>query len=94
MLKIAHRGYSYKYEDNTLASFLGAIKEGFDMIELDIQMCKEGTLVIYHDLFIKGQFVKDLCVHELKEINPDLLTLNELFVCLDLRPWYLIYVRR
>lgn len=79
MLKIAHRGYSYKYKDNTLPAFLGAIEEGFDMIELDIQMCKDCELVIYHDLYIEGYFVKDLCVEELKKINPDLLLLNELF---------------
>ena len=33
MLKIAHRGYSSKYRDNSIEAFIGAIQEGFDMIE-------------------------------------------------------------
>ena len=39
-MKIAHRGY--KYIDNSILAFENAIKEGFDMIELDIQLCKSG----------------------------------------------------
>ena len=37
MLKIAHRGYSHVYGDNTKESFLQACRSDFDMIELDIQ---------------------------------------------------------
>ena len=33
MLKIAHRGYSSKYRDNSIEAFIGAIQEGFDMIQ-------------------------------------------------------------
>ena len=36
-LKIAHRGYVNTNKENTIGSFLDAIVNGFDMIELDIQ---------------------------------------------------------
>ena len=49
MLKIAHRGYSEKYGDNNMISFREALYAGFDMIELDILLCRTGEIVIYHD---------------------------------------------
>ena len=56
MLKIAHRGYSYKYKDNSIEAFIGAIEEGFDMIELDIQLCKDDEIIIFHDTMIYSRF--------------------------------------
>ena len=52
MLKIAHRGYSDKYKDNTLEAFEHAVRNHFDMIELDIQLCKSGEIIVYHDIII------------------------------------------
>lgn len=46
---IAHRGYSGIAPENTMASFERAIDIDADMIELDVQMTKDGQLVIYHD---------------------------------------------
>ncbi len=46
---IAHRGYSGIAPENTRASFERAIDIGADMIELDVQMTKDGQLVIFHD---------------------------------------------
>src|SRR3989344_4304266 len=49
MLKIGHRGaYGYAPE-NTLKSFQKAIELGVDVIELDVQVCKSGELVVIHD---------------------------------------------
>ena len=46
----AHRGYSGKYPENTMLSFRKAIEEGgTDSIELDIQLSKDGKMVIIHD---------------------------------------------
>ena len=47
---IAHRGYSGKYGDNNMMSFQAAYDNGFNMIETDVQLCKTGEIVIYHDL--------------------------------------------
>jgi len=49
MLKIAHRGYSELYPENTLPAFEKAIEAGADMIELDIHLSKDGELVVIHD---------------------------------------------
>ena len=64
MLKIAHRGFSGKYGDNNLDSFQAAIDNGFDMVELDIQMCKSGEIVVYHDRYIDNQLIINLPINK------------------------------
>lgn len=46
---IAHRGYSSEFPENTLASFAGAFDIGVDYIELDVQITKDGEIVVFHD---------------------------------------------
>lgn len=48
-LFIAHRGYSARYPENTLAAFNGAIDAGAHMIELDVCLSKDRQLVVIHD---------------------------------------------
>jgi glycerophosphoryl diester phosphodiesterase len=48
-LKIAHRGYSSKYPENTMPAFEQAAAAGADMIELDIRLSRDGRLVVIHD---------------------------------------------
>ena len=87
-LKIAHRGYSVlkKYE-NTFFSFKNAIKKNFDMIELDVHLCKSNDIVIYHDDYLKHddkyKYIRDLTFKEIREINPYVITLPFLFRCID-----------
>ena len=69
MLKIAHRGYSAKYKDNSIDAFIGAIEEGFDMIELDIQLCKGDEIVIFHDTMIHDKEIIDMTLTELEELS-------------------------
>ena len=45
----AHRGYSGKYPENTLLAFEKAIEAGVDGIELDVQLTRDGELVVIHD---------------------------------------------
>lgn len=45
----AHRGFSGKYPENTLLAFKKAIEAGADGIELDVQLTKDGEIVIIHD---------------------------------------------
>ena len=54
---IGHRGYSSCFIDNSRESFENAIHIGFDMIELDINICKSGELIVYHDLFIFNKLI-------------------------------------
>ena len=48
-LFIAHRGYSARYPENTLAAFNGAIDAGAHMIELDVCLSRDRHLVVIHD---------------------------------------------
>ena len=45
----AHRGASVDAPENTLASFSKAIEDMADVIELDVQMTKDGYIVVMHD---------------------------------------------
>lgn len=45
----AHRGFSGKYPENTMLAFEKAIEAGADGIELDVQLTKDGEVVIIHD---------------------------------------------
>ncbi|WP_309090961.1 glycerophosphodiester phosphodiesterase [Domibacillus sp.] len=45
----AHRGASGTYPENTMAAFRAAAQKGADGIELDVQMTRDGELVIIHD---------------------------------------------
>jgi glycerophosphoryl diester phosphodiesterase len=47
--KIAHRGASGHYPENTRLAFTKAIEAGADMIELDCQLSLDGHVVVFHD---------------------------------------------
>lgn len=47
--KIAHRGASGVYPENTRLAFVKAIEAGADMIELDCQLSRDGHVVVFHD---------------------------------------------
>ncbi len=70
----AHRGASGYAPENTLDAFRKAVEMGADGIELDVQMTKDGELVVIHDETInrvsngKG-WVKDYTYEELKKFN-------------------------
>jgi len=69
MIQIAHRGYSNKFGDNNIESFLQAIHSGFDMIEIDIQLCKTGEIVVFHDTYLNNRAIVDYTLEELDEKN-------------------------
>jgi len=71
----AHRGSSYEYPENTLLSFEKAAKvKGIAGIEFDVQLTKDGEIVVIHDESIdrtldgKG-YVRDYTLEELKKFN-------------------------
>ena len=83
ILSIAHRGYSAKYKGNTWSAFKNVKNKGFDMIEIDIQLCKTGEIVIYHDLFLKNQRIINLTLKEVKKKKKSIITLQEFFKYFD-----------
>jgi len=73
-LKIGHRGAAGYCPENTFASFYKAIESGVDYLEIDLQMTKDGELVIIHDSTVnrttngKGK-VKDMTLQELQSLD-------------------------
>ncbi|GKV68129.1 glycerophosphodiester phosphodiesterase [Sporosarcina sp. NCCP-2716] len=45
----AHRGASGNYFENTMKAFEGAVQEGADGIELDVQRSSDGVFFVIHD---------------------------------------------
>lgn len=45
----AHRGFSGRAPENTLAAFRAAIEAGCDMIELDVHLSRDNQVVVIHD---------------------------------------------
>jgi glycerophosphoryl diester phosphodiesterase len=48
-LVIAHRGHSIEVPENTLEAYRRAIELGAEMIECDVNMTRDGELVMIHD---------------------------------------------
>ncbi len=48
-LVLAHRGASVLEPENTLAAFQRALADGADGVELDVQRCATGEVVVFHD---------------------------------------------
>ena len=48
-LTIAHRGHSLEVPENTIDAYRRAIDLGIEMIECDVNMTKDGQLVMIHD---------------------------------------------
>lgn len=49
LLTVGHRGVMGVEPENTLRSFVRADREGFDVIELDLHLSRDGALVVMHD---------------------------------------------
>jgi glycerophosphoryl diester phosphodiesterase len=48
-LSVAHRGHSIAYPENTLETYRKAIELGAEMIECDVNITRDGILVMMHD---------------------------------------------
>ncbi|MDR2078940.1 MAG: glycerophosphodiester phosphodiesterase [Treponema sp.] len=74
MIVIAHRGFSGMYPENTMLAFKKAQEAGADAIEMDIQLTKDGIVVIIHDesvdrvTAVRGM-VRDFTFDELQKLN-------------------------
>lgn len=70
----AHRGFSASFPENTMAAFIEAEKAGADGIELDIQLTKDGEIVVIHDEKVDRTtsgigYVKDFSFKEIRKLN-------------------------
>lgn len=55
---IAHRGGAGLRAENTLAAFAHAIALGADGAELDVQLSKDGEVVVFHDYRLKAELCR------------------------------------
>ena len=71
----AHRGCSQRYPENTLLAFeKAAAVQGLTGIELDIQLTKDGQMVVIHDERVDRTtegigFVRDYTLSEIKRLH-------------------------
>lgn len=78
VMYIAHRGVSKKLRDNGLEAInLAVMSTEYDGVEIDVQLCKSGEIVLYHDINLHGHFIRDLNYDELKLY--DIISLEDLY---------------
>ncbi len=71
---IAHRGFCSRYPENTLLAFQKALEEGVDGIETDVQLTRDGQIVLIHDESVDrttgaAGWVRDYSLEELQELD-------------------------
>jgi len=70
----AHRGASAYRPENTLEAFSAAVEQGADGIELDVQLSKDGEIVVAHDARLERVsngtgYLNDYTLDELKTLD-------------------------
>ena len=55
MYVIGHRGAAGLAPENTRAAFSKALTIGVDAVELDVQLSKDGVVIVYHDFRLKPE---------------------------------------
>ena len=84
VLRIGHRGAATLAPENTLRSFRAAVEVGVDLIEFDVLDLQRGPLVLAHSDHLeevshgaaRGR-VRSLTLEQLREVAPELPTLDE-----------------
>src|SRR6516162_8592208 len=59
MYWIGHRGGAALKPENTLAAFEDSIARGADAVELDVQLSRDGEVVVYHDFTLNADASRD-----------------------------------
>lgn len=61
----AHRGYSSAAPENTLPAFQLAIDQGCERAELDVQMTKDGVVMVTHDTSLRRCTGRNVNIYDL-----------------------------
>jgi glycerophosphoryl diester phosphodiesterase len=74
LLRVGHRGAKGHAPENTMISFLTGADLGVDAVETDVQLSKDGEVVLIHDHTVDRTtnghgFVKDMTLAELKRLD-------------------------
>ena len=70
----AHRGYSAAAPENTLPAFQLAIDQGCEWAELDVQMTRDGVVMVTHDTSLRrctgrNENIYDLTYNEVRKLD-------------------------
>ncbi len=75
----SHRGGRYWGKENTLGTYRRAVNEGqTEILEIDIWKTNDEYLVLNHDGIINGIEVNKTTLEKLQQIDPQLITLDQL----------------
>lgn len=71
---VAHRGSSRFAPENTLAAVRKAVEQRADRVEVDVQLTKDGHVVLFHDSTLqrianRPERIKELDLAEIQEID-------------------------
>lgn len=71
---VAHRGDMDAFPENTLPAFESAVRQGAEMVELDVWRCKSGEWVVMHDARVDRTTngtgrIADLTLEEIKALD-------------------------
>jgi glycerophosphoryl diester phosphodiesterase len=74
LLRVGHRGAKGHAPENTMISFMKGADLGVDAVETDVQLSKDGEVVLIHDHTVDRTtnghgFVKDMTLAELKRLD-------------------------
>jgi len=98
-LIIAHRGFSSRHLENTLAAVRAALELGVDFVEIDVQETRDGELIVFHDYRLnricraRGR-VRHKTLAEIHRLNPQVPTLREVLAACQGRARVLIEIKR
>src|SRR5687768_5893677 len=97
-IRVGHRGAALLAPENTLRSFEAAIAAGAEAIEFDVLDLRDGPLVLAHcdDLWEVSHgaatgTVRNRSLAQLRELAPDLPTLDEALAFLAARPELIVH---
>lgn len=71
----AHRGFAACYPENTMVAYIEAAELGVDMMEIDIQISKDGVPMLFHDRTLDAKTtpltgtIADYTYEELKQVR-------------------------
>ncbi len=99
---LGHRGASHDARENTLAAFALALAQGADGIELDVQLTRDGGLIVYHDAHLKPETgrqgrIASLTTAELQALDlgdgQHMPTLDQVFATLGPQALYNVEIK-
>ncbi|WP_068550240.1 glycerophosphodiester phosphodiesterase [Thermosulfidibacter takaii] len=74
---IAHRGFSQLFEENTKEAFEKALHHGAEALETDLQVTKDGIVVLSHGYLLENYPICELSHRQVKTLKPNILALTE-----------------